>query len=98
MASASACPLALAGTSTGSVLANYGVNHCRFAKPTYPGDTLTVSLTAKRKTLRAGVGYDEVVWDAQVSNQKNEVVAAYNVLTMVANRPGVNGAPNGETA
>ena len=82
----------------GPVLANYGVDHCRFAKPTYPGDTLTVWLTAKRKTLRAGAGYGEVVWDAQVSNQDDEVVAAYDVLTMVANRPGVNGAPDGETA
>jgi len=39
-----------------------------------------------------------VVWDVQVSNQDDEVVAAYDVLTMVANRPGVNGAPDGETA
>ena len=82
----------------GPVLANYGVDRCRFAKPTYPGDTLTVWLTAKRKTLRAGAGYGEVVWDAQVSNQDDEVVAAYDVLTMVANRPGVNGAPDEETA
>jgi len=77
----------------GPVLANYGVDRCRFAKPTYPGDTLTVWLTAKRKTLRAGTGYGEVAWDAQVVNQDDEVVAAYDVLTMVANRPGVNGAP-----
>jgi len=77
----------------GPVLANYGVDRCRFAKPTYPGDTLTVWLTAKRRTLRAGAGYGEVAWDAQVVNQDDEVVAAYDVLTMVANRPGVNGAP-----
>ena len=80
----------------GPVLANYGVDRCRFAKPTYPGDTLTVWLTAKRRTLRAGTGYGEVAWDAQVVNQDDEVVAAYDVLTMVANRPGVNGAPDGE--
>ena len=77
----------------GPVLANYGVDRCRFAKPTYPGDTLTVWLTAKRKTLRAGAGYGEVAWDAQVVNQDDDVVAAYDVLTMVANRPGENGAP-----
>ena len=80
----------------GPVLANYGVDRCRFAKPTYPGDTLTVWLTAKRRTLRAGTGYGEVAWDAQILNQDDEVVAAYDVLTMVANRPGVNGAPDGE--
>lgn len=78
----------------GPVLANYGIDRCRFAKPTYPGDTLTVWLTAKRKTLRAGAGYGEVAWDAQVVNQDDEVVAAYDVLTMVANRPGMNGAPD----
>ena len=77
----------------GPVLANYGIDRCRFAKPTYPGDTLIVWLTAKRKTLRAGAGYGEVAWDAQVLNQDDEVVAAYDVLTMVANRPGLNGAP-----
>jgi len=81
----------------GPVLANYGVDRCRFAKPTYPGDTLTVLLTCKRKTLRAGAGYGEVAWDAQVNNQADEVVAAYDVLTMVANRPGVNGAPLEQT-
>ena len=81
----------------GPVLANYGIDRCRFAKPTYPGDTLIVWLTAKRKTLRAGAGYGEVAWDAQVLNQDDEVVATYDVLTMVANRPGLNGAPE-ETA
>jgi len=81
----------------GPVLANYGIDRCRFAKPTYPGDTLTVFLTCKRKTLRAGAGYGEVAWDAQVVNQDKDVVAAYDVLTMVANQPGVNGAPDEST-
>jgi oxepin-CoA hydrolase/3-oxo-5,6-dehydrosuberyl-CoA semialdehyde dehydrogenase len=76
----------------GPVLANYGIDRCRFARPTYPGDTLTVFLTCKRRTLRAGTGYGEVAWDAQVVNQNDDVVAAYDVLTMVANHPGVNGA------
>ena len=77
----------------GPVLANYGIDRCRFAKPTYPGDTLTVFLTCKRKTLRSGAGYGEVAWDAQVLNQNDDVVAAYDVLTLVANHPGVNGVP-----
>ncbi|MDH3295587.1 MAG: phenylacetic acid degradation bifunctional protein PaaZ, partial [Acidimicrobiia bacterium] len=70
----------------GPVLANYGLDRLRFAKPTYPGDTLTVTLTCKRKTLRAGAGYGEVAWDTQVVNQNGEVAAAYDVLTMVASR------------
>ena len=72
----------------GPVLANYGLDRLRFAKPTYPGDTLTVTLTCKRKTLRAGAGYGEVAWDTQVVNQNGEVAAAYDVLTMVATRGG----------
>jgi oxepin-CoA hydrolase/3-oxo-5,6-dehydrosuberyl-CoA semialdehyde dehydrogenase len=72
----------------GPVLANYGLDRLRFAKPTYPGDTLTVTLTCKRKTLRAGAGYGEVAWDTQVVNQDGEVAAAYDVLTMVATRDG----------
>jgi oxepin-CoA hydrolase/3-oxo-5,6-dehydrosuberyl-CoA semialdehyde dehydrogenase len=36
--------------------------------------------------------YGEVAWDSEVVNQDGDVVAAYDVLTMVANRSGVNGA------
>jgi len=77
----------------GPVLANYGIDRLRFAKPTYPGDEIHVVLTCKRKTRMDGRGYGEVAWDTQVINQHGEVNAAYDVLTMVANAPGVNGAP-----
>ena len=68
----------------GPVLANYGVDDLRFAKPVNYGDSLKVRLTCKQKTLRAGTGYGEVRWDAEVTNQDDEVVAQYDVLTMVA--------------
>lgn len=68
----------------GPVLANYGVDDLRFAKPVNYGDTLKVRLTCKQKTLRAGTGYGEVRWDTEVTNQDGEVVAQYDVLTMVA--------------
>jgi oxepin-CoA hydrolase/3-oxo-5,6-dehydrosuberyl-CoA semialdehyde dehydrogenase len=71
----------------GPVLANYGLEHLRFIKPVYIGDTLRVRLTCKRKTLRHGETYGEVQWDTEVTNQKGEIVAAYTVLTMVACRP-----------
>ena len=77
----------------GPVLANYGLDRLRFAKPTYPGDEIHVVLTCKRKTRLDGRGYGEVAWDTKVINQHGEVNAAYDVLTMVANAPGVNGAP-----
>jgi oxepin-CoA hydrolase/3-oxo-5,6-dehydrosuberyl-CoA semialdehyde dehydrogenase len=68
----------------GPVLANYGVDDLRFAKPVNYGDALKVRLTCKQKTLRAGSGYGEVRWDTEVTNQDDEIVAQYDVLTMVA--------------
>ena len=68
----------------GPVLANYGVDDLRFAKPVNYGDSLRVRLTCKQKTLRAGSGYGEVRWDTEVTNQDGEIVAQYDVLTMVA--------------
>ena len=77
----------------GPVLANYGIDRLRFATPTYPGDEIHVVLACKQKKQLDGRGYGEVTWDARVINQRGEVAAAYDVLTMVANSPGVNGAP-----
>ena len=68
----------------GPVLANYGVDDLRFAQPVYVGDALKVRFTCKQKTLREGAGYGEVRWDTEVTNQKDELVASYDVLTMVA--------------
>ena len=68
----------------GPVLANYGVDNLRFAQPVNYDDTLKVRLTCKQKTLRAGTGYGEVRWDTEVTNQDDEIVAQYDVLTMVA--------------
>ncbi len=77
----------------GPVLANYGIDRLRFATPTRPGDEIHVVLTCKRKTQLDTRGYGEVAWDTKVINQNGEVAAAYDVLTMVANAPGINGAP-----
>jgi oxepin-CoA hydrolase/3-oxo-5,6-dehydrosuberyl-CoA semialdehyde dehydrogenase len=68
----------------GPVLANYGVDDLRFLKPVKVGDELKVRLTCKQKTLRGDSGYGEVRWDTEVTNQDGEVVAQYDVLTMVA--------------
>ena len=68
----------------GPVLANYGVDDLRFAQPVNYGDSLRVRLSCKQKTLRAGTGYGEVRWDAEITNQDDEIVARYDVLTMVA--------------
>jgi oxepin-CoA hydrolase/3-oxo-5,6-dehydrosuberyl-CoA semialdehyde dehydrogenase len=68
----------------GPVLANYGVDELRFLQPVNFGDSLKVRLACKQKTLRGESGYGEVRWDAEVTNQDDEVVAQYDVLTMVA--------------
>ncbi|MGO4908816.1 phenylacetic acid degradation bifunctional protein PaaZ [Pseudorhodobacter sp. W20_MBD10_FR17] len=68
----------------GPVLANYGVDNMRFLTPVYFGDTLQVRLTCKEINPRANADHGEVRWDCQVTNQKAEVVAQYDVLTMVA--------------
>ncbi|TYC53104.1 phenylacetic acid degradation bifunctional protein PaaZ [Rhodobacterales bacterium] len=68
----------------GPVLANYGVDNLRFLTPVYFGDTLKVRLTCKQINPRENADHGEVRWDCQVTNQKDEVVAQYDVLTMVA--------------
>jgi oxepin-CoA hydrolase/3-oxo-5,6-dehydrosuberyl-CoA semialdehyde dehydrogenase len=75
----------------GPVLANYGLDNLRFVKPVGIGDTIRARLTAKRKTDRRktgpdGVGQGVVAWAVEVSNQHDEVVASYDILTLVAKR------------
>jgi oxepin-CoA hydrolase / 3-oxo-5,6-dehydrosuberyl-CoA semialdehyde dehydrogenase len=70
----------------GPVLANYGVDDLRFTRPVKPGDRIKVRLTCKQKSLRADKGYGEVRWDTEITNQAGEIVASYDVLTMVSER------------
>jgi oxepin-CoA hydrolase/3-oxo-5,6-dehydrosuberyl-CoA semialdehyde dehydrogenase len=68
----------------GPVLANYGLENLRFLTPVSPGDTIRVVLTAKQITPRETDQYGEVRWDTVLINQKDEIVATYDVLTLVA--------------
>jgi oxepin-CoA hydrolase/3-oxo-5,6-dehydrosuberyl-CoA semialdehyde dehydrogenase len=75
----------------GPVLANYGLDTLRFVKPVGIGDTIRARLTCKRKIDRQrkdakGVGQGVVAWDVQVTNQNDELVASYDILTLVAKR------------
>lgn len=70
----------------GPVLANYGLENLRFVTPVSPGDSIRVALTAKQITPRESDDYGEVRWDAVLTNQKDELVASYDVLTLVAKR------------
>ncbi len=68
----------------GPVLGNYGLDELRFVKPVKPGDRIKVRLTCARKSLRADKGWGEVAWDTEITNQNQETVASYFVLTMVS--------------
>ena len=68
----------------GPVLANYGLENLRFLTPVSPGDSIRVVLTAKQITPRETDQYGEVRWDAVLINQRDEIVATYDVLTLVA--------------
>ncbi|MBO3663849.1 phenylacetic acid degradation bifunctional protein PaaZ [Microbacterium stercoris] len=68
----------------GPVLANYGLENLRFVTPVSPGDEIRVGLTAKQITPRETDEYGEVRWDAVIRNQRDEIVATYDVLTLVA--------------
>lgn len=71
----------------GPVLANYGLENLRFVTPVSPGDEIRVVLTAKQITPRETDEYGEVRWDAVIYNQSDELVATYDVLTLVAKQP-----------
>ena len=68
----------------GPVLGNYGIDQLRFVKPVKPGDRIKVRLTCAGKSLRADKGWGEVAWDTEITNQNEETVASYQVLTMVS--------------
>ncbi len=68
----------------GPVLANTGLENLRFQTPLYPGDSMRVELTVKSKSVR-DEERGEVRWAVAIFNQKEEVVATYDLLTM--NRP-----------
>ena len=70
----------------GPVLANYGIDTLRFVKPVGIGDTIQARLTAKRK-IDKKKDQGVVAWDVEVTNQDGELVASYDILTLVAKRP-----------
>ncbi|MDL2344539.1 phenylacetic acid degradation bifunctional protein PaaZ [Deinococcus sp. MIMF12] len=83
----------------GPVLANYGLENLRFITPVGIGDTIRTRLTCKRKIrkdLRPGETRPTgvVEWRAEITNQHDELVATYDILTLVERaRDGVDPAP-----
>jgi oxepin-CoA hydrolase/3-oxo-5,6-dehydrosuberyl-CoA semialdehyde dehydrogenase len=65
----------------GPVLANTGLESLRFLTPLYPGDSMRVELTVESKSIR-DAEKGEVRWAVTVFNQKDEIVATYELMTM----------------
>jgi oxepin-CoA hydrolase/3-oxo-5,6-dehydrosuberyl-CoA semialdehyde dehydrogenase len=65
----------------GPVLANTGLESLRFLTPLYPGDSMRVELTVKSTSIR-DAEKGEVRWAVEVLNQKDEMVATYELMTM----------------
>ena len=71
--------------NVGPVLANTGLDNLRFMKPVEAGDEIKVRLTVKKKTNRND-DYGEVRWHVTLTNQDDDKVAEYELLTMNAHR------------
>ena len=67
----------------GPVLANTGLDNLRFMKPVQADDSIKVRLTVKHKTPR-NKEYGEIRWHVSLTNQDDELVAEYELLTMNA--------------
>ena len=72
----------------GPVLANYGLENLRFVEPVGIGDTIRTRLTCKRrirKEMRDGETRPTgvVEWHVDITNQQGELVATYDILTLV---------------
>ena len=65
----------------GPVLANTGLNNLQFMKPVAAGDMIKVRLTVKKKTRRNDE-YGEVRWHVTLTNEEDDLVAEYELLTM----------------
>jgi oxepin-CoA hydrolase/3-oxo-5,6-dehydrosuberyl-CoA semialdehyde dehydrogenase len=64
----------------GPVLANTGLENLRFLTPLYPGDSMRVELTVRSKSIKSE-DTGQVRWAVEVFNQKDELVATYDLLT-----------------
>lgn len=77
----------------GPVIANYGLENLRFIEPVGIGDTIQARLTCKQK-IKKDKRPDEdkatgvVEWDIEVTNQNDEPVAVYSIMTLVERREG----------
>lgn len=74
----------------GPVLANYGLDECRFVKPVYVDATIGVRLTVKEKIAKekreGEIPQGIVKWVVDVFDETGETVALATILTIVARK------------
>ncbi len=76
----------------GPVLANYGLENLRFIEPVGIGDTIQARLVVKQK-IKKDPRPDEVratgvvKWAVEITNQHDDRVALYDILTLVERQP-----------
>ncbi len=74
----------------GPVIANYGLENLRFIEPVGIGDTIQAKLTVKKKIKKAQRGDEKpngvVQWAIEVTNQNDDLVALYDIMTLVERR------------
>lgn len=75
----------------GPVLANYGLDECRFVKPVYVGATIGVRLTVQEKVAKEDregqIPQGVVKWRVDAYDETGETVALATILTIVAKKP-----------
>ena len=64
----------------GPVLANTGLENLRFLTPIYPDDSVRVELSVRSKSIKSEET-GQVRWAVEVFNQKDDLVATYDLLT-----------------
>jgi oxepin-CoA hydrolase/3-oxo-5,6-dehydrosuberyl-CoA semialdehyde dehydrogenase len=74
----------------GPVLANYGIDECRFVKPVYVGATIGVRLTVKEKIAKENregeIPQGIVKWQVDTYDETGETVSMATILTIVARK------------
>ncbi len=75
----------------GPVIANYGLENLRFIEPVGIGDTIQVHLRVKQKIKKDKRSDEEkatgvVRWAVEIRNQDENVVAVYDVMTLVESK------------
>lgn len=72
------------GVFDGTIVAFYGIEHLRFTKPVYIGDTLSAKITVKEKNEKGKFGL--LTLENNVMNQSGDTVLVFDALLLLKKR------------